>query len=277
MPKFRTTDDLSLAYYVDDSTRPWTHPDTVLLLHPAMGSARRYFAWIPRLSRTYRVVRMDMRGHGNSDVPAPGVPLTMDRLVADVLELLDHTDSGAVHIVGTSAGGYIAQNIALSHPGRVKSLSLFSSTPGLRGSNWPVWIDEMERIGLREWLADNLRGRLPVDRLEPAHVEWFLDEAAQLNPRFGAQMVRLMSSLDWSDRLAEIRCPTLLVRPGAASIGNEDMYEIMRERIPDSRLLTYEGLPHHLTDAVPERCVGDVLNFLRERSPETPGSGARKE
>ena len=41
---FTTSDGLCLAYYIDDFTDPWEKPSTVLLLHAAMGSARRYFA-----------------------------------------------------------------------------------------------------------------------------------------------------------------------------------------------------------------------------------------
>jgi 3-oxoadipate enol-lactonase len=59
---FTTSDGLSLAYYIDDFTDPWKPAPTLLLLHAAMGSARRYFAWVPHLCRDYRVVRLDLRG-----------------------------------------------------------------------------------------------------------------------------------------------------------------------------------------------------------------------
>src|SRR5947207_5690301 len=87
---FAASDGLSLAYYVDDFTDPWKSAPTLLLLHAAMGSARRYFAWVPHLARDYRVVRLDLRGHGGSQVPPPDQPLALERLVADVVELLDH-------------------------------------------------------------------------------------------------------------------------------------------------------------------------------------------
>jgi len=61
-------DGLKLAYYVDDFTDPWRTPDTLVLLHAAMASALRWFDWVPRLARRYRVVRLDLRGHGNSVV-----------------------------------------------------------------------------------------------------------------------------------------------------------------------------------------------------------------
>ena len=62
MKTFRSHDGFEIAYYVDDFTDPWTTPDTMLLLHAAMGSSRRWFRWVPRLARRFRVVRMDLRG-----------------------------------------------------------------------------------------------------------------------------------------------------------------------------------------------------------------------
>src|SRR4029077_19830624 len=113
-----------LAYYVDDFTEPWKKAPILLLLHAAMGSARRYFAWVPPLSRHYRVVRMDLRGHGNSQVPPTDRELTLERLVADVAELMDNIDCPSAHIVGNSAGGYLGQQLAMNQAERVRSLML---------------------------------------------------------------------------------------------------------------------------------------------------------
>ncbi|QDL38661.1 alpha/beta fold hydrolase [Rhodoferax sediminis] len=265
MTHFTASDGTRIAYYIDDSTSPWKKPDTVLLLHAAMGSAKRYFAWVPRLCGHYRVLRMDMRGHGASEVPSPEKELSMQRLVQDVIELLDHVGCERPHIAGNSAGGYIGQNIAMTRPDRIKSLMLFSSTPGLLQSQWAAWLPRVKEIGLRAFLAENIRARLPVDQLDPKHIEWFLDEADRLDVEFGGRLVTYMTTQDWADRLHEIRCPTFLAIPGAAQIGNESAYEVMRQRIPDIQAVTYEGLPHHITDGVPDRCVDDVKTFLRWR------------
>jgi 3-oxoadipate enol-lactonase len=59
MASFITTDGLRLTYIIDDFTDPWKQAPVLLLLHAAMGSAKRYYAWVPALARHYRVVRMD--------------------------------------------------------------------------------------------------------------------------------------------------------------------------------------------------------------------------
>jgi len=64
MNTFRSHDGFEIAYYVDYFTDPWTRPETMLLLHAAMGNSQRWFRWVPRLARRFRVVRMDLRGLG---------------------------------------------------------------------------------------------------------------------------------------------------------------------------------------------------------------------
>ena len=68
---FTASDGLQLAYAIDDFTDPWTSASTLLLLHAAMGHSGHYYAWVPRLSRHYRVVRVDLRGHGASEHHRP--------------------------------------------------------------------------------------------------------------------------------------------------------------------------------------------------------------
>jgi hypothetical protein len=66
---FTTTDGVRLAYAVDDFTDPWRDTPSVVLLHAAMSNLRRFYAWVPALARDLRVVRLDLRGHGDSETP----------------------------------------------------------------------------------------------------------------------------------------------------------------------------------------------------------------
>jgi pimeloyl-ACP methyl ester carboxylesterase len=265
VPYFIASDGLRIAYFVDDFTDPWTQPATLLLLHAAMGHSRRFYAWVPRLSRHYRVVRMDLRGHGETQVPPAAPPLTMARLVDDTIGLLDHLGCPHAHIVGNSAGGYVAQNLAMTSPQWVRSLMLFGSTPGLKHSQAATWLPRVAKDGLRKFLSDTISDRFPVERTDPRHIEWFLDEAAKNDTAFIARFVGLMTTLDWADRLHEIACPTLVVYPGAETVGSTRVYDAMRERIPDVEVISYEGMPHNICDSLPDRCVDDVLAFLRRR------------
>jgi len=265
MDSFVASDGIRLGYCIDEFADPWKKAPVLLLLHAAMGSARRYYAWVPALSRHYRVVRMDLRGHGTSAVPPADRELTLERLVGDVAELLDHLDCNSNHIVGNSAGGYLAQQLAMNRPERVRSLMLFGSTPGLKHSQAPGWIPQIEAKGLRAFLAETIADRLPLDKVDAGLVEWFLDEAAKNDPAYIARFVLLMASYDWSDELHRIRCPTLVVVPGAEPIGSTANYEPFRRLVNDVEMRVYEGAPHNICDAFPDRCAGDVLDFLTRR------------
>jgi pimeloyl-ACP methyl ester carboxylesterase len=261
---FTASDGNRIAYTVDDFTDPWRPPQTLLLLHAAMGSSKRWYAAVPPLCRHYRVVRMDLRGHGESQVPPADPPLSMVRLVQDVRELLDHLGCDAAHIVGNSAGGYLAQNLAMESPERVRSLMLFGSTPGLKNSQAHTWLPRVAKEGLRQFLAATIEDRFPHGH-DPGHIEWFLDEAAKNDTAYIGRFVGLMTTLWWADELPRIKCPTLLVMPGAETVGSTQNYEIMRAKIPDCELIAYEGLPHNICDIVPDRCAADILAFLQRR------------
>ena len=152
LPSFVTSDGVKLAYYVDDFTDPWTTPPTLVMLHPAMGSAKRYYAMVPRLARHYRTVRLDLRGHGASQVPADELPFSLERLARDAVELIDHLKIDKVHVIGSSAGGFITQRIAMNFPQRVHSIVLIASKPGLKRSQASEWLAEVARMGLRPFL-----------------------------------------------------------------------------------------------------------------------------
>lgn len=266
MAYLTASDGVRLAYRVDDFTDPWREPhDPVLLLHPAMGAYRRWYAWIPILARRFPVLSLDLRGHGASEVPGESKPLTVERLADDVREVLDALGTARVHLVGNSAGGYVGQRLAIEDPARIATLSLIASTPGLRHSKAGAWPAEIARVGLESFVRASVGDRFPPGT-DPGLVDWFCRQTGSNDPRWIARFVTHMASRDWTDDLPRIACPTLIVAPGNEPIGSHNQYEIMRRLMPRAELLSYEGLPHNLGDAVPERCTRDVLAFLERHA-----------
>jgi len=263
---FETSDGLRLAYYVDDFTDPWQHRAPVLMLHSAMGAASRFYGMVPALARRHRVLRLDMRGHGASQVPPASMDFSMADLVRDAIELLDHLGIDRAHVVGNSAGGYVGQRLALDHPARVASLSLFGSTAGLKRSQAREWLPRVAKEGLRNFLAATIHDRFPANS-DPGMIEWFLDQASSTDTAWVGRFIGHMTTLDWYDELHRIRCPTLLVYPGAETVGSATNYDLMRQAIPDVEAKAYAGLPHNICDMVPDRCAADVLEFLTRRFP----------
>ena len=261
------SDGLRIAYVIDDYTDPWKKAPTLLLLHSAMSSSRRLYAMVPHLARDYRVVSMDLRGHGESAVPRTDQPLTLARLTQDVLELLDHLKVDAAHLLGVSGGGYVAQQIAIHHPARAMSILLFASRPGFKDSKGATWIQEMERIGLRAFIAKTLEERLPVKELGQAQIDWFLDEIARNDEAFVKRFVLYMTTQYWMDDLARIICPTLLAAPAGDAIGNAGAYTQMQKLIKGSELVVYDAANHNICDYLPDKCAQDALDFLRWKFP----------
>ena len=258
---FESRDGLQLAYYVDDFTPPWSQPDTILLLHAAMGNAVRWFHWMPALASRFRVVRMDLRGHGESQIPPADAPLSLDQLVGDAQDLLDKVGCSAAHVVGNSAGGYVAQQLAIRHGERVKTLALYGSTPGLKHSQALTWIPRVQQVGLRKFLAETIHDRFD-ENADPALVAWFIEQAGSNDPAFIARFVTHMCSHDFMDELGRIKCPTLIVAAGKEAIGNASAYVEMHKRIPGSELVQYDTAAHNICDGYPGRCVDDLLRFL---------------
>lgn len=262
MQSFLEHDGVRLNYHVDDFTDAWADAPTIFMLHGAMANAQRFSPWVPGLSRHYRVVRMDMRGHGESSVPPLDAELSLRVLVSDTLALMDHLGLDKVHFVGNSAGGYVGQHMAMDHPQRIATLSLFGSAPGLRNSQASSWLAMVADRGLRNFLADTIDDRFPPHLVGTPQVEHFLDSLARNDVPFIGKFVGYMASQEWSDQLHRIQCPTLVVVPGAGRIGAADVYRPMREKMPRSEVLLYEGERHSICEYLPDRCVADLLSFL---------------
>lgn len=261
MPTLTTRDGASVAYFVDDFTPPWKPKETLLLAHAAMGASRRFFSWIPQLAARYQVLRFDLRGHGESGPVDPGQPFSLQMLVDDALEVLDEVGVRKFHAVGNSAGGYVAQQLAMNCPERVRSLAVFGSTPGLKNSHAMTWLPRIREMGLRAFLAATISERFDVDA-DPELVNWFLDQTGSNDPAFIERFMTELCRYDWMDQLGRIQCPTLIVAAGGEQIGSSNAYEQMKKRIPLSQLILYPTSGHAIADAHAQRCVEDLLAFL---------------
>src|SRR5213078_3590531 len=92
------------------------------------GLAYSRIGWGPGpdlLARDFRVVLFDNRGVGESD--APEGPYSIPLMVGDAIAVLDAVGAERAHVVGVSLGGYIAQELAVTHPQRVEKLVLVST------------------------------------------------------------------------------------------------------------------------------------------------------
>lgn len=270
MQNFTASDGLRLSYVIDDHTDPWCPKETLFLLHAVLGSSRRFYSWIPVLSRHIRVVRLDMRGHGESSVPDEH-QFSFRRLIQDVLELADHLHCAQFHLAGSSAGAIIAMQLTLDHPQRVKTLANFAAAPGLSNTNidHTKWIASVRAKGLRGFFESTIVERFPPGT-DPEFVQWFVDEACRTDEDFFCRFVPVMRKVNQAPRLNEIKQPMLVVVPDEDPHISLEQYQAVKAHAPQCEFVVYHGYQHNITDAVPERCAEELLRFLRQHGAAAP-------
>lgn len=101
------------------------HGEPLLLIMGLAGDSSHWSLQVPVLSQHYQVITFDNRGAGRSDAPDDNYSITI--MAQDAASLLDHLNIPAAHVLGFSMGGYIAQQLALNYPTKVKSLILSHS------------------------------------------------------------------------------------------------------------------------------------------------------
>lgn len=113
---------LEIAYQEEGNDKQ----ETIVLLHGFCGSSAYWSKVLPALSQSYRVVAVDLRGHGSS--AAPDEPYTMERFAEDLSLLADKLEWGQVHLFGHSLGGYVTLAFAQKYADKLKSFGLIHST-----------------------------------------------------------------------------------------------------------------------------------------------------
>jgi pimeloyl-ACP methyl ester carboxylesterase len=142
----------------------------VLLLH-AWGESRGAFDRLVPLLSGFRVLAPDLRGQGGADKPASGYSL-WDQ-TQDVVAILDALGVEKTFVVGSSSGGYVAQQVAVTFPDRVAGLVLVGAPLSLHGR--AAFADEVERLSdpIDEgWVRDFLSW-FPFQCDVPA---WFVED-----------------------------------------------------------------------------------------------------
>ncbi|GAA3401057.1 alpha/beta fold hydrolase [Paenibacillus hodogayensis] len=191
--------------------------EAVVLMHGAFMTAGVWDATFETLSKQYRVVRYDWRGMGKSDLG-----ITPYRSYDDLRSLLDALEIDRAHVVGLSAGGYVAVEFALAYPERVATLSLVAA--GLFGlpESEPLQRDnalfyEAAQAGdmpamLQAWTQMWLDGPMqPSDRVDEAVRRKFQELSRQSLSRFAEFEMPQMLVPAPIGRLGEIAVPTLVV------------------------------------------------------------------
>ena len=233
-----------------------------LLLIQGLGYAR--WGWEPvvePLARSFDVILFDNRGIGESDAP-PG-PYTITELAADALQVLDEAEVDRAHVLGTSLGGMVAQELAIDVPERVERLVLACTTPGgAQAFPLPARTVELMTRGasLREFVENAL-----APEPDPEIVERILahrEATAQPLEAWSAQAAA-GAAFDAFDRVDRIAAPTLVLHGTEDGVVDPRNSTLLAERIPGARVELFEGGGHLFFWEQPDRFVDVVTEFLQ--------------
>lgn len=232
----------------------------LLMIH-GLGYAR--WGWepvVPLLARSFDVILFDNRGIGGSDAP-PG-PYTAAAMAQDALRVLDEADVERAHVLGTSLGGMIAQELVLAAPERVDRLVLVSTTPGgMRAYPMPAkTVDLMlRRATLREYVENALE---PDPR--PELVERIMELRLAESQTFEAWSAQAAAGVgfDGYDRARSIEAPTLVLHGDGDVVVDPRNATLLGELVPDARLSIFAGGSHVFYWNQPERFAREVTEFL---------------
>jgi len=241
-----------------------------------MGFGGDHLAWglqVRAFAERYRVVAFDNRGAGESD--APDVPYTTRMLADDTAELMQALGIARAHVIGLSMGGMIAQELALNHPERVRTLQLHATLARPDAYVLAIgdaWRAIRPRVTPEAWMRTlALWLFAPATYAErPGVVETMVQMSlASPHPLTETGFLRQGDAVrahDALDRLARIGCPTLV------SVAEEDILVPPRfsrelaERIPGAELRILAGAGHGCLWERPDLFNATCLEFLARHS-----------
>jgi len=250
--------------------------DAVLWLQGLNAPAAAWSVQLAHFSQTHRGLAPDARGVGQSD--ATEGPYTTGQLAEDALLVLDAAEVERAHLVGLSLGGAVAQELALRHPGRVRSLALLSTfaaqSPRGRAlleawrALYPVaYADPKLRrpweLQAYSWLFTDRFWRSEANVRAALR---FAGTQPQQTPRGFLGQVDAALSHDTRDGLAGLRVPTLVLHGEIDQLSPKANAEELAGLIPGAELRILPGVGHAV-NLEGQRDTNKALRALWNRVP----------
>jgi 3-oxoadipate enol-lactonase len=268
-----------LNYVVTDLRPAWrrgTGGTQPIVFHHGVGACLEMFdEWLPIIAARHPVVRFDMRGCGQSAVPAESHQWRMGGLVEDLLEVAETAfGGGPVHLMGESIGGTIALAAALTHPRRFASVTMSNAAiMGGRIGYAPGWREEIGRIGIEGWSERLMEMRFVPDALPPDKLAWFARQQATSRAHVVVGLGEMLIATDLTADLAALRAPLLLMMPDRSPFVTLAQASTLAELVPGAEVAVCPGARHGLPFSHAEEAAETLLGFLeRVESGQLPPS-----
>jgi len=273
MPVITRPNNATLHYRLDDHTDQWKNAGTIVLQHGYARSSQFWQAWIPYLSRFYKIVRAELRGHAGSPVDFDTArDSTIANYVADVVALLDDLQLGNVHYCGESFGGIIGMALAAEHPARVRTLTFVSSpvyqdakSQDIYAAGFPTREEALRTLGTRRW-AEKIYGApdfFPAGTDEGLR-RWYVDQIARTDAEVLCGLNGLLRHASAKAFLPRIAAPVLGLYPTAGLLTGNEQERLLREGVRDLRLIHLPTASHAVLTLFPATCATHLLHFAAQ-------------
>ncbi len=256
----------------------------VVLVHGFTDSTRDWVPLLPYLEPRYRLILVDLRGHGRSSKPE----CCYSRLdfAYDVKLLLDALHVTKAALVGHSLGSIVVQTFAEYWPERTDRVVLISSTGGTP-PNAP------KKPPAFDFAAAIRQLKEPIDPDSPFMIAWW-DSPTPVDPDFIRRQRRDAAAIplrvwlavldealsadsayaDLQSTLPRLKAPALLIWGSKDPIFEEDVRQTLRAALPAARVKIFAGLGHNPFWEDPRAVAAVINDFLDDAVSSRPSAGA---
>ncbi|PJI85099.1 3-oxoadipate enol-lactonase [Yoonia maricola] len=217
---------------------------------------------LPYLPDHLRILRYDMRGHGQSEVP--DAPYTMGQLISDAEAVCDAAEVRDAVFIGLSVGGMIGQGLAVKREDIVRSLVL-SNTAAKIGNPafWQERIDAVQRNGMGQMADPIVKRWFGRDFYEsPAMAPW-QDMLSQASVEGYCGVCTAIAGTDFYTPTSGLRIPTLGIAGSEDGSTPPDLVRETVDLIPGSQFVLMRRAGHLPCVEQPEAFAGHLTAFLQ--------------
>jgi 3-oxoadipate enol-lactonase len=243
----------------------------VVCVHGLTGSHQDWSNQIIVLSPKYRVVTIDLRGHGKSAAPSGEKEYSIPIFANDIFAILETLDIKKCCLIGHSIGGFISLQFSLDHPDMLSALVLVGTNSG-GPPKPPGFLEHRQKLhelarsqGMEaafEYDAANNPQRIEAFRKHPEQREMMRQRVLATSAN---GYIHAWKAIDrWeplTPRLSEIQVPTLIYW-GDEDVSMADGIRILRKGIANSELITVQGVGHSPHYESPKLFNRKLMEFL---------------
>lgn len=258
---------LTIHYQDDTFAPPWHPPEVVVLIHGGGESTEAWFGWMPHLLGRFRVIRMDLPGHGRSTVPAAEFAWNLETLSGHVLRLLDHLRIDRAHVVGAKYGGTIGLYLAWNAPDRVRTIAALATPVSHADTGGQLNVQAEISVGPETYM-DRTQARRMGSGLSEIEARWWQKLHDAVPPSVRRGLLQLAARSDITHLLPEIESPLLFVTTDGNALVSVDRFARWRALAPNCELSVLAGDGYHVAATHPASCARLVIDFIDRHSDD---------